>query len=312
MTISGSNQSTLEAASPGEGSASVSAVDPCPTPLSVAEVLQQFREASDEWTLQRDGATLRGRTLGHGRPLIFLNGIGGTHELFALFAWLLREEFRCILYDYPDRDASKRPASREFAGDLLAVAREHGEDHFFIYAASFGSLVALTAMLEAPQSIHRAILQGGFAFRRLSIAERVLLRAGRHVPGTLSRVRLRERIQANNHHIWFPPFDAIRWNFFLENTGGVQIRTIARRAAILRDTDLREHLPRIEQPVMVIRSEGEGMVCTRSVEELAAGLPNCRKEWLHSCGHLPHLTHPHRLAKLVREFLGEGDGARAS
>jgi hypothetical protein len=36
---------------------------------------------------------------------------------------------------------------------------------------------------------------------------------------------------------------------------------------------------------------------------LASGLPCARTEFLHTTGHLPYLTHPHRIAKLTREFL---------
>ena len=311
--MSGPGRSTSEAVLRSEGTAVPDAAgDPCPAPLSVADVLCRFRDESDAWTLQRPGGMLRGRTLGQGPPIVFLNGIGGTCELFALLVWLLREEFRCIVYDYPENVAAKRRTCGDFAGDLLAVAREHGGDPAFVFATSFGSLVALTAMLEAPRSVRRAILQGGFGHRPLSIAERALLRAGRHLTGTVGGLPLRERIETNNHRPWFPPFDATRWSFFLENTGSVPIRAVAERAAILRDTDLRGELRRIEQPVMVVRSEGEGMVSARSVEQLAAGLPSARVEWLHSCGRLPYLTHPHRLAKLMREFLGEDHGARAS
>lgn len=289
--------------SPAEHLAPSAEGDPCPTPLTASEVLQEFRHESDAWSIEHNGATIRGRTIGQGTPLVLLNGIGGTHELYALFAWLLRDEFRCILFDY--LDAPRRSTIGDFASDVLAVAAAQAADRFAVYATSFGSLVALQSMVLAPQRIPRAILQGGFAHRGLSRAERGLVRVGQRLRGNVARLPLRAAVQANNHRPWFPPFDATRWNFFLENTGSVPIRSIAHRAAVLRDTDLRDALPRISQRVLLIRSEGEGLVSTRSIDELAAGLPNARTEWMHSSGHLPYLTHPHRLAKLVREFLAQ-------
>ena len=278
--------------------------EPCPTPLSVVDVLEQFRQQAEPWTLERAGATVRGRILGEGPPLIFLNGIGGTHELFALQVWLLREEYRCIVFDYPE-PARNRNTAGDLADDLFAVAEHHRCKQFFLYATSFGSLVGLAALLRRPDRIPRPILQGAFARRRLSLAERALVRMGRHLPGTVDRLPLREKIEAANHRPWFPPFDTVRWKFFLEDTGQVPIRALAQRGAFVRDTDFRDQIAAISQPVLLIRSEGEGLVSRRSIDELAAGLPNVREEWLHGSGHLPYLTHPHRLAKLIRGFLGE-------
>lgn len=281
----------------------------CPTPLTASEVLQEFRDASHGWSIEHNGATISGRTIGEGTPLVLLNGIGGTHELYALFAWLLRDEFRCIMFDYAD--APHRSTIGDYASDVLAVATAQAGDRFAMYATSFGSLVALQAMLQAAQRIPRAILQGAFAHRGLSLAERALVQVARHLRGNVDRLPLRAAVQANNHRPWFPPFDTTRWNFFLEDTGSVSIRSIARRAAVLRDTDLRDVLPRISQPVLLIRSEGEGLVSKRSIDELAAGLPNECTQWMHSSGHLPYLTHPHRLAKLVRDFLQDDTPSRS-
>jgi pimeloyl-ACP methyl ester carboxylesterase len=67
--------------------------------------------------------------------------------------------------------------------------------------------------------------------------------------------------------------------------------------------DLRPDLPQIRQPVLLVRTEGEGAVSAACQEELAAALPHAKSEWLHTTGQLPYLTHPHRLAKLVKSFL---------
>ena len=53
-----------------------------------------------------------------------------------------------------------------------------------VFAAPFGSLIALGALAEHPTRIERAVLLGGFAHRRLSRFERFLCGAGRFLPGT--------------------------------------------------------------------------------------------------------------------------------
>ena len=286
--------------SSGPASADAPSAEGCPPPMSWRQVLARFREESDRWVVKRDGYELCGRTWGQGPPLYLLSGIGGTCELFALVVWLLRDQFRCVVYDYPEEAST----ASGMADDLFAVADFHGEHRFTVYAASFGSVPALTAILHKPDRLSHAILQTGFAHRSLSAVERLLIRVGRRLPGRLAQVPLVRTFQKQNHLWWFPPFDRSRWEFFVENTGAVPIRALANRAAVLREFGVRCQLGQIKQPVLLLQSEGDGNVAERCHRELESGLPHARTETLVGCGHIPYLTHPHRIAKLIRSFLG--------
>lgn len=292
------------------GQAGISTPSGCPSPIPWLDVLSRFHADADHWTLDRGRYQLEGSTWGTGPPLYFLHGLTAKRELFSLLVWLLRDQFRCVMIDlpggrrgYPMRG---RLSARDIADDLFAVADSHGDERFQLFASSFSSTVALEALLAAPERIERAVLQGGFAHLELSVLERVLIQLGLLMPGHLNILIFRRTIQAYNHKRWFPPFDLGRWDFYVDASGSVPMASIARRAAIIRDFDARPRLREIRRPVMLIRSEGEGIVSSTAHEELAAGLPNARTEWMHSTGHLPFLTHPHRLANLIRPFyLGE-------
>lgn len=279
----------------------------CPPPLEWQEVLREFHATSQPWYLDRPRYRLTGRVFGKGRPLYFLNGIGGSHELFVLTTWLLKDEFRCVLFDYPGSEPSRRRESRagleELVSDLFAIADVCGDRVFEVLATSFGGLLALEAMRREPDRIPRAILQGAFAHRHLSAAERFLIRFFRWHPGPMRLIPGRRAIQQHNHRRWFPPFDTTRWDFFQDNSGRVSAAALANRAAIVRDNDLRPKLGRIQQPVLLVHGEGEGLVSESCHHVLEQGLPNARTEWMHGTGHFPYLTHPHRLAKVVRTFL---------
>lgn len=248
---------------------------------------------------------------GRGRPLYFLNGIGGTLDLFALTVYLLRDDFRCVLYDYPGTASRTlapgfslgRVALDDLVDDLLAIADQCGDEAFSLFATSFGSLIALRAMRRFPQRVGPSIIQGGFAWRRLSRLERLLIHACRIHPGRLRHMPFRTLIQQLNHRAWFPSIDATRWRFFLDNTGHLPVATLAARSAIVRNTDLRESLSNVAQSLLLVRSEGDGAVPAAQQELLEQRLPNARTEWMHNTGHLPYLTHPHRMAKLIRGFL---------
>ena len=72
----------------------------CPSPLGWAEVLKAVHSQSALWQVKVGGDTITGRTLGAGPPLYFLNGFAGNSDLYCLIVWLLRDEFRCVVFDY--------------------------------------------------------------------------------------------------------------------------------------------------------------------------------------------------------------------
>jgi pimeloyl-ACP methyl ester carboxylesterase len=277
----------------------------CPPPLQWQEVLREFHKQADAWYLDRPNYRISGRSLGAGPPLYFLNGFAGSHELFALLVWLLRDQFRCVLFDYPvlRQGSSTLP---DLADDVAAIAEVCGDRSINLFATAFGSLVALEVMLRHPRLISRAILQGGFAHRDLSLAERWLVQIGRLMPVRYGRIPGRAAIQRQNHRRWFPPFDTTRFQFFLDNSGVTLVRDLAQRGKIVRDCDLRPQLGQIDQPVLLVRCEGDGQILSGYGDELARGLPHASQDHLNDTGQIPFLTHPHRLAKIIRPFLEGG------
>ncbi|MFN0195692.1 MAG: alpha/beta fold hydrolase [Planctomycetaceae bacterium] len=282
-------------------------IEPCPPPLAWQEVLQRFRADAKAWELSRGSYTLRGKTWGTGQPLYFLNGLTGNSELFSLLVWLLKDDYRCVLFDYPEHSARNRDGRRltlsDYVDDLLAVADGQSDAAFSIYATSFGVPLALKTMSTAPARIERVILQGGDAWFPLTWFERLMIQCGRLIPGKVRHIPGRHTVWKQNHLPWFPPFDQTRWSFLDDVTGENSIRTIAHRLSLMHQHDLRPDLPRIVQPVLLIGTEGEGPRLGSRREELATRLPRSETQLLDSMGLFPFLTHPHRLKKIMHPFL---------
>jgi len=278
--------------------------EPCPTPLVWQEVLAAYRTQSTAWELKNRSHRLVGRSWGTGRPLYLLNGFAATAEMSALTLWLLREEFRCVVFDtFEDGKSSKsRPTMSDFASDVLAVADHHGDETLNMFGASFGAAVALQTALEVPGRIAGLVLQHGFAQRRLSMSERMLAALCCRSSRTLSQFPWRRRIQELNHRRWFPPFDGTRFEFLVDSTGSIPLADLARRALAVNGFDITSRLGEIVCPVLLLRTEGEGGLEARSHAQLEQGLRGSRTEWMHSSGLHPALTHPHRLAKLLKTF----------
>jgi pimeloyl-ACP methyl ester carboxylesterase len=305
-------ESALNPDGPVGSSPAPTAVPPreggCPPPLEWQAVLREFHRQAEAWYLDRNGYRISGRTLGTGSPLYLLNGFSGTHELHALLVWLLRDRYRCVVFDYATPAARGSVALAELADDLIAVADAAGDGKLDVFAPLFGGLVALETMRRHPERIGRAVLQGGFAHRCLSRFERLLIRVCGLVPGRLRHMPWRGILQTHSHRRWFPPFDKTRWQFLYDNTGAVPLAEMARRAAIIRDCDLRPFLKEIQQPILLVKTEGDGAILEACGEDLLQGLPNSKAEWMNDTGHFAYLTHPHRLAKVIDGFLASQGG----
>lgn len=277
----------------------------CPPPLVWDEVVEAFRAGRDEFVLSTSWGEVQLWEFGEGAPLLFLGGPAGNADLFALTAWLLRSERRSLFLTLPDAPRTVSAASRLAGwGELVAqtlAAREVGP--LPIYAAGPAGLIALQLALEVPPRVSHLILQGTVPRLPWTFIERLLLAAGRRSPGRLGQLPLWGRVVEANHRPWFPPFDATRWEFLRSNLAATPIQRYVQQVSISPPAEWTGRLRELRVPVLIVRTEGEGTRITAGQEALAALLTDVRVEWMHSAGHFPYLTHPHRLVKLMREFL---------
>ncbi len=282
----------------------------CPTPLDWQQVVASYRVEGEHQRVETRTGPIDLVRFGSGPPLLLLNGFLGNHELFALLAWLLRDEHETIVIDWPVAGRRERgqPHRRlvQLANQLIDVADELGHQQWAVHASSFGCLVALQAMLDHPDRIVRASLQGAFAQRRFSAVERGLMWAARYSGRRLGDYRTARLIQQQNQRSWFPPFDVTRWDFYSQHIGRTPLRDLAERASLAGGVDLTERMAEINKPLLFISCEGDGRLSTTAQRTLAQRIPHSRVESLDNCGSIPHITHPHRLAKLLRQFRDGG------
>ncbi len=277
----------------------------CPPPLMWQDVRHEFLTHSADVSVESPAGTATVRVWGSGPPIYLLPGFTSPAELYCLLAWLLREDFRCVTIEpfATLRRTVDRCAPFDHEVTLLqAAAEELGDAEFSLLGANYGAAWALAAAHAEPSRVSRLMLIQGFARRRLSFGERRLAAWCRHNRRDLASLPFREMFQTQNHRRWFPPFDPTRWQYYLDATGAMPLRELARRADAVSGWDLRGELPKLHIPTLLIRTEGEGQVAAACQSELAQALPCVQTEWMHSTGQLPYLTHPHRLAKLIRAF----------
>jgi pimeloyl-ACP methyl ester carboxylesterase len=286
---------TLSGPAPAEGGG-------CPPPLQWQEVLREVTERATHWTVDVPGAELTGLTLGEGPPLIFLNGLAEPRELSFLLAWLLRDQFRCVLFDWRGVKSPQqgRVTLDRLVADLCAIADHWPGQPNRLLATGLGGLVGLRALHDRPRQFTQLTLVGGYAQRQLTGTERLLAGLGRWLPGSVHRLPGWRALQWHSHRRFFPPFDETRFEFYLDRTGRMPIAPLCALAGVIAAADLTPLLPRIENPVLLIQTEGMPVPLREASQALARQLPHATVEELHNTGLVPGLTHPHRIAKLIR------------
>lgn len=278
----------------------------CPTPLAWQQVVDAVRQEAVPHEVEVQGVRTTAVSIGQGPPLYLLPGFLGDHELFALPAWLLREEFCCMLVDPPECPLDRRRAPDvlldQWTDSIVHLAENLGHERLHVYGAGLGGLLALRMMVRHAHRLQSVALHCAFGRLKLSLVERCLVSSGTRSRRALGELRIAMRIQQQNHRHWFPPFDPTRWEFFAANIAATPVRDAALRTGVAGRVDLRKSLAQATTPTLLIQSEGEGRAALAADCELLQCLPQAHVEKLENTGRLPHITHPHRLVKLLRPF----------
>lgn len=244
---------------------------------------------------------------GSGPPLVFIPGMANDALSFAPLLAHLTAHFRCIAYDYPagrgDGARLGRLTHADLVADLRALLDHLGEQRSYLFGFSFGSTVALTAMKAQPERFPRAILQGGFACRRLAPAEVLLARLTRHCWAPMRKLPFFLSLLRRGHALPFADRPVDVWQFFVERCGAPSMAAVAHRALLLHQFDMTKDLAEIRQPVLLVTGDGDPLVGPDCTEVLRNHLPGAVHVELTSCGHFPIFSHPGVLAEVVRQFL---------
>jgi pimeloyl-[acyl-carrier protein] methyl ester esterase len=98
----------------------------------------------------------------------------------------------------------------------------------------------------------------------------------------------------------------------LASHGEPDPRALAAGLEILRDADLRDALPRLAVPALVIAGEHDRLTPPAAGRELAAQLPMARFQLVARSGHAPFLSHAAEVLEEVSGFLARHPGGAAA
>ncbi|GAA5037737.1 alpha/beta fold hydrolase [Actinopolymorpha pittospori] len=242
------------------------------------------------------------RVMGEGRPLLLVHGTNAGSKSWDGVAGAFTSTSRVVLPDLSGSDATRddgRALTVELlAGQLAAVISDLGEGPADVVGHSMGAPVVAALAAVRPDLVRSIVLVAGFAgqgdeyFRNALIVMRDLAGDG----DTFARF-------------------AMLLVFSREHLGSIGRASVEELAAAYRPNagrlrqidldlrlDVRDLLPRVQAPTLVIGCARDAMAPVENSRELAAAIPGASYEEMDS-GHIVMAERPKEFVKLVRDFI---------
>jgi 2-hydroxy-6-oxonona-2,4-dienedioate hydrolase len=230
------------------------------------------------------GTRAHARVAGTGPPIVLVHGLGVSSLYFVPLARRLSSTHMVLAPDLPGYGRSGTPTEPLDIARLAQAVRQWldltGIDRAPIVANSLGCQIAAELALSDPERVDRLVLIGP----TMDPAAPTL----RHQCRRLAADALREPFALN----------LVETRDYLR-MGPRRILATARHA--LADP-LREKLPRVSQPALVVRGERDRIVSQEWAEEVARLLPAGRLAVVADAPHAAHWAAADQVVRLIEEF----------
>ena len=265
-----------------------------------------------------DGSAVNLVDVGEGPALIFVHGLGGSWQNWLENIPFFTDRYRVVAPDLPGFGNSQLPRERisirSYGRTLSTLCDELGIETAAVVGNSMGGFVGAELAIQSPERVERLVLVSAAALWREERVARPLVTLG----------KLTEAGAAVAVAQWERGFrrprvrNAILWGAGIERPGRLSRELTyelfaggARRdgfqAALqaLYDYDIRDRLPEIRCPTLVIWGERDRLVPARHAEEYRKLIPDARVEVFERTGHVAMLERPGRFNRVVDEFLAQ-------
>ncbi len=246
---------------------------------------------------------------GAGRPLLLVNGIGATGDLFRPFRQHLTDR-ETIAFDAPGVGGSPEPlyppTMRQLAGLVAGLIDELGHDRVDVLGLSWGGALAQELARRHPRSVRRLVLAatmpGWTSLPGRPLAMSILMSPARYYsPDYLRRVaptlyggdiRRHPRLLAEHASLRAsqPP---------------TRLGYLYQLSALRRWTSL-PWLHRLPHRTLVLAGDDDPIVPLANARLIANRVPAGRLHVVEGAGHLFLFTRAEEMASVVSDFLESG------
>ena len=250
---------------------------------------------------------------GAGEPLVLLHGWGLNSRVWDSVIPTLARNFTVIRIDLPGHGASSWPPGFHDLASLAAVLAPALPSRYSLLGWSLGGVAAIeTALRQTERIDHLVLVSTTPRFLRMEGAGADDWPHGLAVAAVERFATLLETdyeatvreflgLQAQGDEHARATLRELRQKLL----AGGQPRLEALRAGldVLRSADVREQLPRLAVPTLVVAGQYDRMTPPGAARALAAAIPGARLELIARAGHAPFLSHAGEFCRSITAFL---------
>lgn len=252
-----------------------------------------------------NGLEVAYRRAGEGPPLVFVHGAAEDGRTWQRQLQTLAGEFSVIAWDEPGAGGSADlPPGFEladYARCLAGVIEDVGLGPAHVAGLSWGGTVALELYRQRPDLVTTLIMVDTYAGWKGSLP-------AAEVRSRVEGVRRMLAAPADEFDPTFPglfagapPEDFVP--LLAELAGDVRPETLARQVSIMAEADLRDLLPEVKVPTLLIWGSDDARSPLSVASQFEQAIPDTTKVVIAGAGHLSHLERPGEFDQAVREFV---------
>ncbi|XVS62370.1 alpha/beta fold hydrolase [Actinosynnema sp. CA-299493] len=240
--------------------------------------------------------------------LLLAHGAGGTVRAnFSPLIPRLSRNRKVHAVDFPGSGTTPRatgPLDLDDLADRL-VATAEGEDRFAVVGYSMGCAVAVRVAQRHPERVTALVLTAGFA--RIDDETRERMRQWRRLVDADRAELARFLLTIALGEPFLRRMTAEQTDGFLELIALTIPPGTPEQVDLVQRIDLRDELPALTVPTLVIGAKHDRLIAPGTTRELADLIPGARWAELDS-GHSPAVEAPAEWVRLIEEFLDSAAG----
>ena len=262
-----------------------------------------------------------------GQPLVFVHGLSGSWQNWLEQLPVLAADHRVLALDLPGFGHSPMPACAPQGAEPISIpgyARtlDHLFDELAIDAAavvgnSMGGFIAAELAIAFPQRVERLVLVSAAgvstyddprvrrAMPALRLLEGALAAGAIRVAGRAEQLALRPRLRQAAMRMVVAHPERLPAALAAEQMRGAGTPGFMEAFASILDYDVRERLPEIACPTLIVWGDSDRLISVRDADVFAELIPNSRKVIFADTGHMSMLERPAAFNELLEEFLSE-------
>ncbi|MFC4034045.1 alpha/beta fold hydrolase [Streptomyces polygonati] len=249
---------------------------------------------------------------GAGAGLVLIHGTGSS----GLGTWGsvlgdLAAEYTVVLPNLPGSAGSPLPPDGTpldpdtIADQIISAARDAGLERFALVGASLGAPLAVRAAARHPEFVTRLATVCGFAHPRPTLRLNLELLASMYGRGDEDASKFIAMLSFSEDYFAALTEEGLQEVLQQVREQRPELGTIAQIALALR-LDVRQDLPRIRVPTLVLTPTGDRFVAPAHSYEIATGIPAARLVRIPG-GHASLIEDPRTTLSELLPFLGERD-----